>query len=163
MIYLALGSNLGNRLENIHKAYKYLSYTGEIVKKSPVYESKALTLPGDNEKQPDFLNSVIEFETDLNVTALLFEIKAIENKIGKRSGNKWKPRHIDIDILFYHDVVRNEDDLSIPHPEIRKRSFVLKPLIDVAGNINIPPDNTPASKILETLKDKQKIKYFADE
>ncbi len=162
MIYLGLGSNLGNRLENIHKAYEYLTYSGEIEKKSPVYESEALTLPDDTEAQNRYLNSVIEFDTDLTIHALLYEIKSIEKAIGTRFERKWGPRYMDIDILIYHKVIISDENITIPHPEMRKRAFVLKPLIDIAGPIKLPPDNIPAAKLLGKLVVSE-LKYFADE
>ncbi len=138
MIYLGFGSNLGDRISNIHKAYEYLSYFGEIVERSPVYESRAMLYPGDKEEQGDYLNSVVSFETDLSPHALLHEIKSVEAKIGIRNKKKWSARYLDIDILLYHDVILSCDNLILPHPEITKRAFVLKPLSDIAADIIIP-------------------------
>lgn len=137
MIYLGFGSNIGDRLLNIHKAYDYLTYIGEIIKKSPVYENSALLYNPNDSPQPDYLNSVVSFLTPLNPYSLLFEIKEIEKYIGPRSLKKWGERTIDIDILLYNDLILNEENLKIPHQEIANRIFVLKPLYDIAGNIII--------------------------
>jgi len=121
MIFLGFGSNLGDRINNIYKGYELVSTIGKILKKSSVYESKALKLPDDKEQQNDYLNSVISFSTDIDPMSLLKKLKEIEEKVGTRKKKKWAPRMLDIDIILFNNLVINEENLIIPHPEIMKR------------------------------------------
>lgn len=129
-VYLALGSNLGDRLKNINKAIDLLSDNKvDIVSVSPIYKTPALLL----KKSPDawnipFLNCVIKCDCDLEPAELLDIIKNIEAELGRDFSKKWSPRIIDIDILFYKDKIINSERLTIPHKEISNRNFVLDPL-----------------------------------
>ena len=128
LAYLALGSNLGNRAENLQTAISFLGSKSKVLNCSPVYE----TPPWGYEEQPKFLNQVVRVETDLTPSELLDYVKEIERKIGRKETFRYGPRSIDIDILFYDDLVVNTPPLIIPHAQITERAFVLVPLADIA-------------------------------
>jgi len=134
LIYLALGSNLGNRSENLRSAIKNLRPEVKVIKCSQVYE----TPPWGYEDQPRFLNQVIEVETNLDPSELLEYVKEIEGKIGREKAFRYGPRSIDIDILFYDDIVIDSPPLVIPHARISERAFVLIPLADLAPDFLHP-------------------------
>ena len=116
LTYLSLGSNLGNRKNSLKKARSFLKEFGEIKKESSIIETKAW----GKIDQPDFLNQVILIETELSPQELLQNCQNIENKLGRERKEKWGERTIDIDILFYDDLVLDEKNLQIPHPYIPK-------------------------------------------
>lgn len=128
--YLALGTNLNDKVDNILKTIKKLNESGvKVLEVSPVYENPALLLknsPSDWNKT--FLNCVLKVDTDISPFELLKVCKTIENDLGRDFSKKWSPRTIDIDIIFYKNQNINEKDLHIPHKEFNKRSFVLDPL-----------------------------------
>lgn len=124
-IYLGLGTNLGNRHENLNQALSLINVKiGKVIKKSSIHETKAW----GKTNQPDFLNMVIQIETDLIPHELLSCCISIENQLGRVRKEKWGERIIDIDILYYNNLKISEDNLTIPHPFIEERDFVLIPL-----------------------------------
>ena len=124
-IYLGLGTNLGNRHENLNQALSLINVKiGKVIKKSSIHETKAW----GKTNQPDFLNMVIQIETDLIPHELLSCCISIENQLGRVRKEKWGERIIDIDILYYNNLKINDDVLTIPHPFIEERDFVLVPL-----------------------------------
>ena len=128
-VFIGIGSNLGNRSKNCREAINQLATCPHIknLVKSKACKSKALT-KGD----PDYINAVVKFETELKPKELLRLVQRIEKKLGRvRTDKKWESRTIDLDILFYDDLIVKEPDLIIPHPELHKRIFVLKPLCDI--------------------------------
>lgn len=128
-VHIGIGSNLGNRGENCLQAVSLLSESGLIIRKlSSLYETE----PWGVKDQPKFLNMAVETETDLGPLVLLQKLKAIEKEIGREEGYRWGPRVIDLDILFYNDLVIETPDLTIPHPLLHKRDFVLRPLAEIA-------------------------------
>lgn len=127
--YIGIGSNLGNREENCEKAIKLLEAGNIRIKKR---SSMIETEPWGVEDQPKFINMAAEIETDLEPEELLSLLKGIEFKIGRRPEERWGPREIDLDILLYDDLVLKTPELEIPHPNIEKRGFVLKPLSEIA-------------------------------
>jgi len=133
-VYLALGSNLGNRSENLRSAIKNLGKGVKVIKCSQVYE----TPPWGYEDQPKFLNQVIEVETNLAPSELLEYVKEVEGSIGREKTFRYGPRSIDIDILFYDDMVIDSPPLVIPHARISERAFVLNPLADLAPDFLHP-------------------------
>ncbi len=150
MIYLALGSNLGARLEHLCQAREKLSAiaTSEIVS-APLYETDPLDCPPDS---PPFLNTVIALETDYSPTELLAYTQAIEMEFGReeqatRITNS--PRPVDIDLLIYHEQVLNSPQLTIPHPRFHERLFVLHPLRDLAPALIPPTHANPVAILLE--------------
>ena len=128
-IYLGLGTNLGDREEHLENALILIEKKiGPILKKSTIHETKAW----GNINQPDFLNMVIRIDTGLSPKELLKYCLEIENKLGRVRTEKWGERIIDIDILYYNDLIINEKYLTIPHPYIFDRDFVLNPLKEIA-------------------------------
>ena len=132
--YLSLGSNLGNREKYLEQARTFLKELGKIKKESSVLETPAW----GKTNQPNFLNQVILIETKLFPHDLLKECQKIENKLGRERKVKWGARTIDIDILFYDNLVLNEENLTIPHPYISEREFVLEPLNEIAPDFVYP-------------------------
>lgn len=129
-VYIALGGNLGDRPANLQATIDALQVGGHVrvEKLSPVYE----TAPFGYADQPDFLNMVLEATTDLEPAALLAFLKEIEAALGRSPSFRNGPRPIDLDIIFYDNLTLDTPTLQIPHPRLRGRSFVLKPLNDLA-------------------------------
>ncbi len=151
-IYLALGSNLGDREANLQEALRLLSDRLRIVKVSPVYETE----PEGGAKQPRYLNQAAHFFTTLLPAALLALIKGFELKMG-RTGPSGAPRIIDIDILLYGDQVVKSPELTIPHPRLTKRAFVLIPLAEIAPNAEHPVEHKTIKQLRDELKDKSGV------
>lgn len=131
-IFIGVGSNLGDRINNIQNALKLLKKEKiRILKQSTFIETKPVGGP----KQGKFLNGVLEIETKLEPIKLLKTLKAIEKKLGRSKAVKNCPRIIDLDILLYEDKVIKSAKLTIPHPKMHERSFVIKPLKEIAPEI----------------------------
>ncbi len=127
--YLSIGSNLGRRRENCEKAVSLLSENGiKIIKHSSMIETE----PWGIKDQPKFINMAVEAETEKKPEELPGIIKKIEAEIGRKENIRWGPRVIDIDILFYDDLIIKTPELEIPHPLIHERYFVLNPLAEIA-------------------------------
>lgn len=133
-VYLALGSNLGNRLANLKTAISNFTPQLDVKKKSPVYE----TPPWGYADQPAFLNQVVMAETYLEPEDLLEHLKRLEVVLGREPTFHNGPRLIDMDILFYDDVEIDSPPLQIPHPRLHQRGFVLVPLHDIAPELIHP-------------------------
>jgi 2-amino-4-hydroxy-6-hydroxymethyldihydropteridine diphosphokinase len=132
--YLSLGSNMGDSKDNIIKAYKIIENNNvKIIKKSSFYE----TDPYGYENQNVFVNSVIEVETKLNHYELLEICHIVEKELKRKRIIKWGPRTIDVDILLFNDIKLNDEELIIPHKEMKKRAFVLIPLLEIKNDIEI--------------------------
>jgi len=127
IVFLGLGSNLGNKEDYINKTLAFISEIYTVKKTSHLY----LTEPVGNITQDWFLNRVVEIQTDVNPKKLLSSFKSIERKLGRIKTVKNGPRTIDIDILFYGDHVIKTKTLVIPHPLIQERLFVLQPMMDI--------------------------------
>ncbi len=134
IVYLALGSNLGNRLSNLKEAIAALPPQMEVKAKSAVYE----TPPWGYEDQPKFLNQVIKATTYLDPEPLLKHLKRLEVTLGRKETFQNGPRLIDMDILFYDDLILNTRSLVIPHPHLQERGFVLLPLMDIDPDLTHP-------------------------
>jgi 2-amino-4-hydroxy-6-hydroxymethyldihydropteridine diphosphokinase len=132
--YLALGTNIGDRLANLSAALDALPPSIVICHPSPVYE----TPPWGVTDQPAFLNMVIQAETELEPLPLLAYLKQIEVELGRTPSVRWGPRLIDIDILFYNDLILDLPEVTIPHPRLYERAFVLVPLADIAPDFIHP-------------------------
>lgn len=156
-VYIALGTNLGERLDNLKNAVDSLPPEVRVIKASPVYE----TPPWGYLDQADFLNQVLEAETDLPPVELLAYLKIIEQKIGRTTSFKYGPRLIDLDILFYDDLILETASLSIPHPKIQERAFVLVPLTDLNPDIRHPDSGKTMQELLENL-DQGGIRLFRE-
>lgn len=133
-VYLALGTNLGDRVENLRAALQALLPVVDIQAASPVYE----TPPWGYTDQPAFLNMVLQANTELLPADLLRELKRIEVELGRQPNFRYGPRLIDLDILFYGDQVVELETLGIPHPRLHERAFVLVPLADLALHLRHP-------------------------
>ena len=133
-VYLALGTNLGDRVEHLRAALQALLPLVEIQAASPVYE----TPPWGYTDQPAFLNMVVQAATERLPADLLRELKRVEVELGRQPNFRYGPRLIDLDILFYGGQVIDQDALVIPHPRLHERAFVLVPLADLAPNLLHP-------------------------
>ena len=134
IVYLALGTNLGDRLANLRAAIEALPSEVKVIAESKVYE----TPPWGYENQPAFLNMAVKCETKLEPESLLKRLKQLEVQLGREQSFRWGPRLIDIDILFYDNLILNSESLIIPHRRLHERAFVLVPLADIASDFIHP-------------------------
>jgi len=157
IVYLALGTNLGDRLANLHAAIN--SFPSPIVHRqsSRVYE----TAPWGYTDQPAFLNMAVKCETDLDAASLLKRLKQIEVRVGRVESFRWGPRLIDIDILFYDDLIMDTPQLVIPHPRLHERAFVLVPLADIAPDFLHPVLGKTIRELLQAV-DRSGIQRVSD-
>lgn len=153
--FFGLGSNLGDRENNLELAIKGLQANlGMIFSISSIYETESWGL----KEQPDYLNQVVAFRTYKSARQLLNEILILEKKMGRVRDVKWGPRKIDIDLLFLDDLCINEPGLRVPHPHIQDRKFVLAPLDEIATDFIHPELNVDIETLLENCKDEQEVK-----
>lgn len=139
--FIALGANLGNPLETCNKALNEIKNHPDItlISHSTWHKTKPLVANGESEVGvPDYINGACEIETSLKPEDLLKTLLNMETKLGRTRGKKWESRVIDLDLLFYDDLVLNENEIQIPHPELHKRDFVLKPLMEIAPDLLHP-------------------------
>ena len=154
-VYIALGSNKGNKLQYLQYAVDAIfENIGLVSKISKVYTAPALGFEGD-----DFYNACIKVETELKPKKILKELQAIESRLGRvaKINSGYESREIDLDILFYNDEIIKEKILLIPHPELHKRRFVLQPLLDIAKELEHPVLNKNIELLLEACMDKSVI------
>jgi 2-amino-4-hydroxy-6-hydroxymethyldihydropteridine diphosphokinase len=147
-VYLGLGSNLGERQENLDKALEYLSQRLRITGVSSIYDTE----PVGNQEQPRFLNMVCCARTMLQSGELLILAKGIERKMGRQPGKLNSPRTIDIDILLYGSEVVNSPGLVIPHPRLTQRAFILVPLAELAPDLVHPQNKKSIKELLREVK-----------
>jgi 2-amino-4-hydroxy-6-hydroxymethyldihydropteridine diphosphokinase len=155
-IFLGLGSNLGDKRNNLYYAINEIRKYGLITieKISSFYK----TSPSGQKNQPDFINAVIQLKTELTPEGLLFVAKSIEKKMGRIKFIKWGPRKIDIDIILYNDLVIKKHGLIIPHPEAKNRLFVIEPLMEIAPELVFPGTDCKISEMVSKLCEVQKDK-----
>lgn len=144
-VYLSLGSNLGDRDANLEAIRAALPPEVEIRQVSSIYVTEPWGFPD----QPDFLNQVLLVDTQLNPQDLLAYLKGIEKQIGREPGVRYGPRLADIDIIFFGDVLLEEEGLIIPHPRFRERAFVLVPLTEITPDLQIPGSNQTVKELLQ--------------
>jgi 2-amino-4-hydroxy-6-hydroxymethyldihydropteridine diphosphokinase len=144
IVYLGLGSNLGDRMANLKTAINNLTPQLQVMEQSSVYE----TPPIGFTDQPEFLNQVVKAESYEKPEALLAHLKRLEIVLGRQPGVPNGPRLIDIDILFYDDLVLNTPSLAIPHPRLAERGFVLMPLNEIASDLVHPTLQLTISQLL---------------
>ena len=135
IVYLALGSNLGDRMAHLHTALAALDALLVIERVSSVYETAAAYV----DDQPSFFNAVLRGTTNLAPHDLLAALQRIERDGGRTAGIRFGPRPIDLDILHYDELILDSPDLVLPHPRIAERAFVLRPLAEIAPQL-VPPD-----------------------
>ena len=158
-ICLHLGSNLGSRSLNLEKAILGISQEiGEVTNQSSIYQTQAW---GETE-QPDFLNQAVLAITELLPHDVLKKLLGIEEKMGRIREKKWGPRIIDIDLLFYDDLILETPDLTIPHPQISNRNFVLIPTMEVFGNFIHPVFNLSIEELYLRCRDQGEV-YLSED
>lgn len=158
-IFLLLGSNIGDRKENLMRAIQAITVEPmKILKKSKIYQTK----PWGVTSQPDYLNLALEVESDLSALELLKAFKRIERQMGrKRSKERWQPRVIDIDILFWGQHVVDRAVLRIPHEEFLDRPFAIKILAEIAPDF-IPPGSKKTLRELSLGGRNEGIEIYRD-
>jgi 2-amino-4-hydroxy-6-hydroxymethyldihydropteridine diphosphokinase len=149
--YIGIGSNIGNRQENCREAVRMLAENGLIVRQQ---SSLVETEPWGVADQSRFINMAVEVETDATPEQLLVILKKIEENMGRTNAIRWGPRVIDLDILFYDDLILDADGLIIPHPLLHERNFVLIPLAEIAPKKIHPRLNKTVHELCIALSEK---------
>ncbi len=157
-IFLQLGSNMGDRNAYLQKACKLIiEKIGMIKKRSRIYESVSWGI----ENQNNYLNQVLELKSKFTADEVLQKILDIENKIGRIRNEKWGERIIDIDILFYNDLIIEKEELCIPHIHLHNRKFVLTPLHEISPDYIHPKYRKKVSELMQECKDTDKVEEYA--
>ncbi|MDC3104829.1 2-amino-4-hydroxy-6-hydroxymethyldihydropteridine diphosphokinase [bacterium] len=157
-VYLQLGSNIGDRLDNLDQSIKIITERiGNVLEKSSVYEST----PWGVVNQRNFLNQVIFVKSNFDPYTILDLVLQIEKDMGRIRIEKWGERIIDIDILFIDDLIIESENLCIPHEFIAKRKFVLQPMCEIAPGFIHPKLNKTISQLLEECIDDKKVNVYA--
>jgi len=147
--YIGIGSNIGDAAAHCRKAIELLSEAGRVVRVSSFYHTE----PVGRHEQDDFINAVAAVETDRSPDDLLNVCHAIEDRLGRKRDVRWGPRTADLDILLYGDLVIERPELTVPHPQMALRKFVLAPLVEVAPDAMHPRLRRTASQLYRELKD----------
>ena len=147
-VYLSTGSNLGNRENYLLRAEEAITeFVGHIDARSSVIE----TAPWGKTDQPNFLNRVLRVKTKMLPHFLMDTLLQIERDMGRNRHEKWGPRIIDLDILFFDNRIINEEGLCVPHPHLHERDFVLKPMVEIAPDFMHPTMEKTMVELLEEL------------
>ncbi|MCX7770886.1 MAG: 2-amino-4-hydroxy-6-hydroxymethyldihydropteridine diphosphokinase [Proteobacteria bacterium] len=158
LAYIGIGSNLGDKICNIKKAIEYLKENKKIV--SVICSSLYETEPVGYKDQPEFINGVLKIDTTYSLQELFLFLKNVEKKMGRTKTVKYGPRIIDLDILFFEDKIYIDLDITVPHPQLHKRTFVLYPLIELQGDFIHPLFCRSLKKLIEELYEKTSIKLL---
>ncbi len=153
--FIGLGSNLGER-------HRFLNAAAAEVRRLPGtkviwYSSVYETDPYGVKDQPKFLNAVGEIETELHPKDLLKELKRIEESVGRKARERWGPREIDLDILLYDGFVYSDETVTVPHPEIERRKFVLLPLREIAPDLVHPVSGMTVEELARQCRDEGRV------
>ena len=153
-LFLSLGGNLGNTREIFEGTYPLIEKKiGKISVYSSVYQTEAWgPIP-----QEDFLNQVLLVNTTLSAQACLTEMLAIEKEFGRERKERWGPRTLDLDILYYSDITIAEEDLTVPHPRIAERKFILTPLAEIAPSFTDPTSRKTMTALLNECEDSSQV------
>lgn len=154
-VYLGLGSNVGDREGYIEQAKKLLKEHVSNIESAPLYGSKAWGVT----EQPDFINTAVCGDTALKPTELLKFIKDVEKRVGRVERFRWGPREIDVDIIFYGDLVYSSESLTIPHVGAHQRDTVLLPLIDLDPELVHPKFDKKLSELLQEIPQQERTIY----
>lgn len=150
-VFISLGTNLGNRTENLKKAIRKVeSQLGRLIKSSSVYETR----PWGNTNQPDFLNQVILIHGDQTAKDCLYGLSSIERQMGRTREEKWGARIIDLDLLYVDDQIIHTETVTLPHPGIPHRRFVLVPLVEIAPEFIHPQLKKSQRQLLQECTDR---------
>lgn len=154
-VFLLIGGNMGDRLQNLHQAIALISAAcGPVIQQSAVYETAAW----GKTDQPAFLNQALLLTTALTPHELITTLLSVEEKMGRLRMEKNGPRVIDIDIIFYNDLVMHEPHLTIPHPQLQNRRFVLVPLCEIAPEFVHPVFHKTLAQLLAACGDELAVK-----
>ena len=157
--YLLTGGNLGDRKENLSKAIELINeQCGRVTRSSSLYETAAWGITD----QPSFLNQALEVSTSLNAKQLMRRILKVEKIMGRVRKEKFGPRIIDIDILFFENEIHDLSFLKIPHPELQNRRFVLVPLVEIDPELLHPVLKKTVAELLEECPDNLEVKKYAE-
>jgi len=157
-VYLSLGSNVGERESHLRDAITRLQSTGRVLAVSSFYETE----PVEVTEQPWFLNCAVVLETQKVPNPLMEDILGIEQEMGRQRTQKKGPRTIDIDILLFGDTILNSPELTIPHPAMHERRFVLQPLAEIAPELQHPVLKKTIGELLEALPAGQAVRRQAE-
>jgi len=158
-VYIALGTNIGEREENLRTAIHHLPEVGVHIKRvSSVYETE----PVDFVDQDWFLNAVLEGRTELDALDLLRALRLIESQMGSRKAFPKGPRLIDLDVLLYGNETIDTPELQVPHPRMLERKFVLVPLAEIAATLRHPTWKSGVTQLLAVTRDRSTVKKFRD-
>jgi len=150
-LYLGLGTNLGDKAENLRNAIRALAPRITVEEVSPVYE----TVPLHVTDQPHFYNLALRGTTSLTPAETLSCLKGIERVLGRAEGERYGPRLIDLDLLFYDDAMLETEELTVPHPRIAERVFVLAPLADLAPDLVHPESKKSVRVMLDAIPERE--------
>ncbi len=157
LVYLSLGSNVGDRAANLNAAIERLRTLGEVVAVSSFYETEPVEFAG----QPWFLNCAVKLNTEKMPKQLLNAVLEIEKEMGRKRLKKKGPRTIDIDILLFGNSIIDTKGLTVPHPAMHERRFVLEPLAEIAPEVRHPVFKRTAWELRDTLPPGQAVKRLS--